>query len=364
MSVERMLAERDKFDFHTLMDKLPDDEYDQRYSLVKEFINFILSDYDNFVANTKISRSNFREIFEDSVREKFSNARFDNVFFCFYCYSREIFLRQYRKSSDTVFRIIAYVKKNEYSFPEDQESLVDQFCQRLPVELAKEEYRNAISVHHVVEEHIQRKTKEIEEGLKRAIENTEGRASLVEGKIDGWEKFLNAKEDQLNNIQTKYNFVGLSKGFNDIEGKKRNSRGWVLFCLVAMGVVTITVPLIGLLVNFQFEPELKWTGSFMTSLQAAPLVLPIEILCIYYFRILLKIYTSMSAQILQLELRQSLCAFIQSYVEYKKEMGKEVSVNKFEDLIFSGITMEPDQIPQTFDGLEKLASALNALKSS
>ena len=67
---------------------------------------------------------------------------------------------------------------------------------------------------------------------------------------------------------------------------------------------------------------------------------------------------------MQLELRQTLCQFIQSNVEYAQEiknLDKE-ALEKFENLIFSGIVLNSDKIPGTFDGVESLASLVQALK--
>ena len=63
---------------------------------------------------------------------------------------------------------------------------------------------------------------------------------------------------------------------------------------------------------------------------------------------------------MQLELRMTLCQFIQSYAEKSKELkgyNKE-GFEKFENLIFSSIVSSDEKIPSTFDGMEHVPSLL------
>ncbi|EII3729117.1 hypothetical protein LG468_003962, partial [Vibrio cholerae] len=70
--------------------------------------------------------------------------------------------------------------------------------------------------------------------------------------------------------------------------------------------------------------------------------------------------------IMQIELRQTLCQFIQSYAEYASEIkAKDASsLEKFESLIFSGILSDAEKLPSTFDGLEQIVTMLKSLKSA
>ena len=134
--------------------------------------------------------------------------------------------------------------------------------------------------------------------------------------------------------------------------------------MILIGIATLALPILSLNLNFKIDPNtgFQWIGDVNNILKISPLILSIEFIAIYYFRVVLKNFQSMSAQIVQLELRQSLCACIESYAKYKEQLGDGVSIEKFEEMIFSGIAMDPGQIPQTFDGIEKLASAVNSLK--
>ncbi|MCL9764767.1 hypothetical protein [Neisseria subflava] len=93
-------------------------------------------------------------------------------------------------------------------------------------------------------------------------------------------------------------------------------------------------------------------------------IIGLEFVLIYFFRVVLTHYHSIQTQIMQLELRQSLCQFIQSYAEYAKKIKTDDkdALEKFENLIFSSILSNPDKVPGTFDGVEGLTSLLKELK--
>ena len=261
--------------------------------------------------------------------------------------------------------LLKYFSEHNSSLDVDTRELISRIKSKLILEIAKESYGRAERSGEATVNAIEQAKSAINEGIIKTLQNTEGASNLLKKKIEGWEEYLNRQEGLVKNIKSNYNFVGLSKGFHDIEKSKRSSRRWVLSILVVMGVATMGMPIWAFFHNVKYAPEvgLEWIGDFDHMLKIAPFIIPIEIITIYYFRIILKNFQSMTAQIVQLELRQALCAFIESYVEYKKGFGKDVSIDRFEEIIFSGITMEPGQIPQTFDGLEKLAGAINAIKS-
>ena len=73
---------------------------------------------------------------------------------------------------------------------------------------------------------------------------------------------------------------------------------------------------------------------------------------------------SIKSQIMQLELRMTLCQFIQNYAEKSKEL-KELNkegFEKFESLIFSTIVSSDDKIPNTLDGIESLTNLVKIVQ--
>jgi hypothetical protein len=99
--------------------------------------------------------------------------------------------------------------------------------------------------------------------------------------------------------------------------------------------------------------------SYKELLALSPVILSIEIIVIYFFRILLKNFQSISAQIVQLELRKALCSFIEKYTEHKAGLGEYVDLTGFEKLVFSEISVNPGQVPHTFEGIEQIAKIAN-----
>ncbi|MDX7568723.1 hypothetical protein SJ550_24910, partial [Serratia marcescens] len=81
-------------------------------------------------------------------------------------------------------------------------------------------------------------------------------------------------------------------------------------------------------------------------------------------RIALHDYKSLKTQINQIELRKSLCKFIQSYAQYSSKIKKDdaSALEKFETIIFSNIVMTDDKLPSTFDGIESIANLIKSTK--
>ncbi|MUK43701.1 hypothetical protein GNP61_19320 [Aliivibrio fischeri] len=170
-------------------------------------------------------------------------------------------------------------------------------------------------------------------------------------------------DEKLDEIRTGFNFVGLYKGFHDLAQKKETELKWLFGSLILMSIF-ILLPLIYEFLTYSVYDDEK---GFQISalLKLIPLV-SIELILIYFFRIILMNYRSTKAQIMQIELRQTLCQFIQSYADYASDIKTKdsSSLDKFENLIFSGILSDAEKLPSTFDGLEQISSMLKNLKGS
>ncbi|WP_018652619.1 hypothetical protein [Actinobacillus capsulatus] len=182
--------------------------------------------------------------------------------------------------------------------------------------------------------------------------------------------FLNEAEDKteilakkLDEQKTAFNFVGLSKGFENLLSQKRWSK-WTSFGIMSVFcVLLVALPIViigGRFFNWFAEYNIEW--SKIGWEQMLP-ILGLELVFIYFFRVALH-YNSIQTQIMQLELRQSLCQFIQSYADYAKEIKEKdgASLEKFENLIFSSILSDSEKVPSTFDGLEQLSNLIKEFK--
>lgn len=209
------------------------------------------------------------------------------------------------------------------------------------------------------------------ERYEELVKDSEIESLSIERQIslqkDELSKFISDKKEavdrlakQLEQQKTAFNFVGLSKGFEKLLKDKEKAKKSSFRFAFLLGVALISIPIyfVYLLTNnleiiaqaHLWKATIPFTG--------------LEIIFLYFFRVVLSHYNSIKTQIMQIELRQSLCQFIQSYAEYAKEIKEKdgASLEKFENLIFSSILSTPDKVPSTFDGIEQLSNLIKNIK--
>lgn len=71
-------------------------------------------------------------------------------------------------------------------------------------------------------------------------------------------------------------------------------------------------------------------------------------------------FRSIKSQLLQIELRNAMCQFVQAYADYAKDINDKSpgTLEKFESIVFSNIYTEEKNIPSIFDGFEKIAKVI------
>ena len=199
----------------------------------------------------------------------------------------------------------------------------------------------------------------------------EQKKSEAEELRDKWESEIAQKEEEVTQLKNKldeyktgFNFVGLYQGFSDLREEKQKEAFWLFLSLIAMGVVILS-PLIFQLMAVVFDIYNPKSITSEPLLIFIPIV-SIEVILIYYFRVILINHRSTKTQLMQIELRQTLCQFIQSYAEYSAKIKKEdeSALDKFENLIFSGVISDPGKIPSTYDGLEQIGNVIKSIKKS
>ena len=160
--------------------------------------------------------------------------------------------------------------------------------------------------------------------------------------------------DTLKNLKQGFNFVALSDGFSRMLNEKKASKKWILRLLFIIAGIISVIP------AYKFLSD----GGINLTWQQIAISAGLELVLIYFFRVVLFHYRTVQTQIMQLDLRLSLCQFIQSYAEYAKEIktNDKDALDKFENLIFSSILSSDEKIPSTFDGLEQLNSLLKQFK--
>jgi len=195
-------------------------------------------------------------------------------------------------------------------------------------------------------------------------------SKIVEaGKLkSSWDEDLKKKSDQVDSLKnrldeykTGFNFVGLEKGFSNLLIKKKRESFWFKVGISLFGFSLIAIPISFVFGVLCFKAG---GGGSIDPVVVLPSAISIEFVFIYFFRIALSGHKSVKAQIIQLELRSTLCQFIQSYSEYSSKIKKDdaSALEKFENLIFSGIVSDPEKLPSTFDGLDQLGGLIKSLK--
>lgn len=198
--------------------------------------------------------------------------------------------------------------------------------------------------------------------IPKTLERLEQENGDWNEKIDADIERVTQLSGKVAELTTSYNFVGLNKGFQSLrEAKKKESSSAFAF-LIFIGAIMITTP-IGAwswVMLAEHSPPIPQ----INLIYSAPVLITIELLLVYFFRITLGQFKSIKAQLLQIDLRMTLCQFIEKYAEYATKIrgdDKEL-LGKFEAVVFSGLAPDESGIPSTFDGMEHLTNLIKSMR--
>ncbi len=188
--------------------------------------------------------------------------------------------------------------------------------------------------------------------------------------IQLWEESIEEKKNTVKNLEEQleknkltYDFVLLSKGFQQLYDQKKlelkeRRKGYSQFgaTLVSVPIAVIVAVVIIILTGYEAKLASLWF-----------LALPITTLMLFLFyftRVGLQHVRSIQSQMMQLELRMALCQFIHNYAEDSEKLHakNKAGFEKFENIIFSPLVSSDDKIPTTFDGMEQLAKMVDVFK--
>lgn len=212
-------------------------------------------------------------------------------------------------------------------------------------------------------------------GLISRGETLLGPNDAVLAEIQARENVLNAHKERIEKYTNDYNFVGLSEGFKTLQAQKQREIWTSRFLAAGCWCALIFVPykLMGLMIDpasffswLGYEIQLTDAQAIVTahSWKLAVPFLTVEFILLYFLRIQLINIKACGAQMLQINLRQSLCQFIQEYVNHAQEMkGKdEKLLERFETLIFSPIVAQETDIPASLEGISQLVEIIKPKK--
>lgn len=184
-----------------------------------------------------------------------------------------------------------------------------------------------------------------------------------------WDKEIAAKSteteglrDAIDRLQTKYNFVGLVKGFELLVTRKQTESSRAFISILALGTVMLLPVCVQLWFVLNNIERIETHRA--TLIYSLPPLLALELILLYFFRVVLVNYRDLKAQLLQLDLRVSLCQFIQSYSEYSTKIKKldSTALERFESIVFSAVTSSAEKMPATFDGVEQISKLVSRLR--
>ena len=171
-------------------------------------------------------------------------------------------------------------------------------------------------------------------------------------------------KEGLKGATSSYNFVGLVDGFRHLAAAKITERRVAFWSLIALALVMVTPPAGQIAYVLAHIDTIESKKGLL--LYTLPTILAIEVILIYFFRVVLAQFRSVKAQVLQLDLRIALCQFVQSYAEYSVKVKKDDPnvLAKFEAVVFSSLVPENDRIPSTFDGAEQLTNLIKSIRGT
>lgn len=278
-----------------------------------------------------------------------SNSSFDIIFLLTHRLLCELDFHTNIDTTSTIGAFFDHINSNTEKLPENIKHQINNNRYALPSDFIKEMLKSETG-KSILE--FRNNLKKFDELQKKSHQE-----------ISDYIKKIEQLKTTLQSHEQAFNFVGLHDGFKNLHKKKtedKNISFWGMMAIFSTMLLTLLMEII----SIQSKPITEPINISHTVLMGIPLV-AIEMLLIYLFRIVLANYQSIKKQILQLELRMTLCQFIQSYTNYAKEMktADPTSLEKFENLIFSGIVMDDQQLPSTFDGIEQISKMISALKS-
>jgi hypothetical protein len=237
-----------------------------------------------------------------------------------------------------------FVIENIDRFPESMRGKIEYALLEMPISIFKK-IANSDEINNL---------KDLS-GLYKNIENLQ---KELNSDLEAREGRVNILRDKLETYKTGFNFVGLHQGFDELAVSKNREKNILLLLLAILAILTFFPIIFELIYIKNFDKDFSLLKTYM--LLAAVPSLSFMFLCIYYFRVVLYNYKRVSSQILQIELRKTLCRFIQSYAEYSAQIkeNNKTSLDKFEGIIFSSIVSDEENLPSVYDGIEHIAKLI------
>ena len=200
-----------------------------------------------------------------------------------------------------------------------------------------------------------------EDGLKKIIE--------IHSKVEGWETGLKIWEDRVEDSERRYegvlgnnNYLGLASAFMALLNEKNKELRRTFSALIIVGLIAVLIPFL-----YVANGNSKNITSLISGAQEIDTIaifvfsIALEILILYYFRIIYSQWTLLKHQLLQLNLRHQMCAFASDYARSSQDMDKS-TLTKFENLVFSELSSENSVPPSIYDAVDAISKVIGSIR--
>lgn len=342
-------------------------------SLEKEtlkYLHFIISKMLNEPAwwdkNCSYSINNHSGTMITHLQHSFMDEHIDyeqcrSAFSCAYVFWRELNISTGFNLTTSDTKLINFARNNIDSFDDDSKYRINYADSDLTTAIFKG-ILNSNAVKSI-------------KNMSTTIYDAEKLTKEWDRKIGERVKSAEKLEESVKKYEDAFNFVGLNKGFNLLLKTKKNERCGLITIMSFISLL-IVVPLIYKLWHFSGDMNNQTGFSYLLKNPAPQFNISSTMLflfsaisyiavMLYFFRVVLFNYKSVCAQILQIELRMTLCRFILHYSKHAKVIkdNNEPTLDKFESIIFSGLVANEGDLPATFDGLEHISALLKSFKN-
>jgi molecular chaperone GrpE (heat shock protein) len=204
------------------------------------------------------------------------------------------------------------------------------------------------------------------EEVSALLNDKEEELSNILEEINSNVKGIDEVRERLSSYHSEFNFVGLYAGFKELKKSKDeeldSAKGYYHLAMI----IAILLPLLSIGAHILF-PQLVNGKTLIEWVSWAAPFAAVELLILYYARVIYSEVKSLRTQLVQINLRGALCQFIEEYMNYRKKMKNEkgelndAALDKFDSLIFSTIQMDSDNIPGALDGVNAIAELAGKL---
>jgi hypothetical protein len=263
-------------------------------------------------------------------------------------FAQEFEISSQKESHDEIRMALYFAEENIDKLEESAAKQIRFASFGLPISILKE-LSNSKSIKNL---------NELEESLSKA----QAERNKIEESLSKYTTEVGLLKKSLETYKNGFNFVGLFEGFDLISTTKKTeleTTKKLLIFIAILAILPITAELAIILTHIQKLNEIK------SALIAATIPgISLTVIFIYFFRVTLLNHRSIQSQLLQIELRKTLCRFIQHYSDYSKTIksNDKESLAKFENIIFSELSISAGSIPTAYDGIESAIKAFKTIK--